>query len=265
MFSIELANIAAEAGAEVHIIQHNNRILRAFPQKYTENVIADLEKKGIIFHFDTSLTEIKDDTLIGTNNFELQIDAIIAATGRKPNIDSLNLDTAGISYAKHGITVNNHLQTTNSSVFAIGDVVNRTEPKLTPVASFEGSYIAKQILEINNDPISYPAIAQTAFVSSEISQLGVTIEEAKKNPDQYKIIGQDVTKWYTFNRIKDPNSKVTTIFKNNHLVGAAVISSIAEELINYFNFMITQKITKEQLDKMIFAYPSPASDLKYYV
>ncbi|MGR3741242.1 dihydrolipoyl dehydrogenase family protein [Companilactobacillus sp. DQM5] len=261
--SIELANIAAESGAEVHIIQHNDKILRDFPESYSKKIISDLENKGIIFHFNTSVTELTNDTILGTDNLNLKVNKTISALGRRPNIDNLNLEIAGVDFDKKGILTNEFLQTTNDNIYAIGDVLSKTVPKLTPVATFEGSYVANHILG-DQKAVSYPKIPQTAFVNKEISKFGISIEEAKKNPDQYEIIDQDVTNWYSFNRIKESDARVTTIFEKNIFVGAVVYSSISDEIINYLTFISDHNIDKEQLSRMIFSYPSPASDLKYY-
>ncbi|MHC9531860.1 dihydrolipoyl dehydrogenase family protein [Dellaglioa sp. BT-FLS60] len=265
--SIELANIARAAGAEVHIIQHNDQILREFPTEYTERLINRLKNNGIQFHFNTNVTEVTNHRLLGDNGLDLTVDLAISALGRHPNINSLNLPVSGVKSDSHGIIVDNHLATTNKQIYAIGDVISRKQPKLTPVSTFEGHYVAKELLSADNHAITYPPIPVTVYASPQLSQVGITIEQAQKEPERYDIRTQDTTKWYTFNRIKEPTASVTTIFDSSTtlLVGAVVYATIAEELINYLTPLIANKTTKSDVDKLIFAYPTPASDLDYYL
>lgn len=268
--AIELANIAATAGAEVHIIQHNKRILRDFPEAMTTELITSLQNKGVQFHFETTVTKVYETTkslvLNNAGGFTLTVDAAFAALGRHANIDELNLPAADIATGHHGIQVDEHLVSSNPRVYAIGDVVDRPQPKLTPVAGFEGRYVANQLLQTNSDPIAYPLIPHTVYASPQISQAGVSVQTAQENPDQYRLNQQTTTNWYTFNRIKEPNAIVTTIFdrQTNQLVGAAAYTTIAEELINYLTPLIKNHTTAAELTDTIYNYPSPASDLKYY-
>lgn len=268
--ALELANIAASAGAEVHILQHNHRILRDFPEKETQLLAAALTAKGIHFHWDTTLTSVTKHqagySLAMNTGQQLTVDAVFAATGRRPQLASLGLAAAGVASTAKGITVNEHLQTSNPAIFAVGDVVAKAQPKLTPVASFEGRYVVQAILAPDTKAIAYPAVPQVVYASPEIAQVGVKLADAKQQPQQYQVLEQDVTNWYTFNRIKEATAKVTTIFdrQTQHLVGAVVYSSIAEEVINYLTFLMAKQITKPQLAQLITAYPTPASDLTYY-
>ncbi|KRM24188.1 dihydrolipoyl dehydrogenase family protein [Latilactobacillus graminis] len=268
--AIELANIAVTAGAEVHIIQHNNRILRDFPVAMTSELVTSLQNKGVQFHFGTTVTGIhksaKGLTLNNPDGLMLTVNAVFAAMGRKPNIAQLALEKAGVTTSNHGIQVDDHLMSSNPRIYAIGDVVDRPQPKLTPVAGFEARYVAGQLLQTNTTAIAYPLIPHTVYASPQISQVGITVKTAQDNPRQYRIKQQTTTNWYTFNRIKESNAIVTTIFERqtNQLVGAAAYTTLAEELINYFTTLIKNQTTATELTDTIYNYPSPASDLKYY-
>ena len=268
--ALELANIAVSAGAQVHIFQHNHRILRDFPEKDTQLLAAALTAKGIHFHWDTTLASVtkhQETYSLATNaGQQINVDAVFAATGRRPQLTSLALAAAGVDSTAKGITVNDHLQTSNPAIYAVGDVLAKSQPKLTPVASFEGRYVAQVILSTDVKAIAYPVIPQVVYTSPEIAQVGVKLDNAKQQPQRYRILDQDVTNWYTFNRIKEATARVTTIFdrQTQHLVGAIVYSSIAEEVINYLTFLMSKQVTKRQLMQMMTAYPTPASDLTYY-
>lgn len=268
--AIELANIAAEAGAEVHVFQHNQRLLRGFPEAYTKQVQQQLTEKGVQFHMDTNVTALTasaEGVTVTTDTADpQQLDIIIAAAGRRPNIDHLSLDNAGIKSTTKGIVVDDHLQTTASDVYAIGDVIAKTTPKLTPVSGLEGRYVAGAITQQVTAPIVYPAIPHTVFAGPELAEVGVRLEQAEADEEHYQVREQSVGNWYTYHRIKDDTARVTTIQDktSGQLVGAVVLAVNAEELINHFTEMITKHQSADDATDWVPVYPSVASDLNYF-
>ena len=73
-----------------------------------------------------------------------------------------------------------------------------------------------------------------------------------------------MTGWYTYKRISDPLSKINVIVNDkNEILGATLLSTVAEELVNILNFCINQAINLDKFQNMIMAYPTIASDLFY--
>lgn len=270
--AIELANIAAESGAEVHIFQHNNRLLRGFPESFTEKLKAVLADKGIIFHMNTNVTALdskaNDQVTVTTDagdHFDLNV--IFAAAGRRPNLDGLNLAEIGVSTKPQGVVVNDHLQTDVPSIYAIGDAIAKTKPKLTPVSGIEGGYVANLIKGKTTDPIKYPAIPHTVFAGPELAQVGISLEDAQQSPEQYEIHDQPVGEWYTYHRIQDQHARVATIIdkQSGKLAGAVVLAVNAEELVNDFSEMITHGTPISAAADWTPVYPSVTSDLSYFL
>ena len=105
--------------------------------------VEQLQKQGISFHFNVeieSISQINEGYTLQGTGFELDTDYVVSAAGRIPNVESLHLENAGVDYSKRGIKVNDYLQTSNPRVFACGDVLDKEQPKLTPVSSFEAKY-----------------------------------------------------------------------------------------------------------------------------
>ncbi len=266
--AIELANIARVSGATVHIFQHNDRILRRFSTDYTNELAKILSERGIKFHWNSqikSLTENNGSVSVKATDGETKVDMMISAIGRPANIKGLNLAKIGIKASSKGIKVNNHLQTSLSNIYAVGDVIDKTQPKLTPVASLEGKYAAENILK-QKEPISYPAVPEIVFSSPELAEVGVSLETAQAQTNKYKILNQQVGGWYSYHRLMDQNAQVATIIDKDSglLVGAVVLSVNAEELINYFTEIINDKVSPTDVSARIPIYPSTASDLSYF-
>ncbi|MBC1543917.1 dihydrolipoyl dehydrogenase family protein [Listeria cossartiae] len=265
--SFEFASIAQAAGSEVHIIHHNSEPLKKFDPDFVAALVANMKEEGIHFHFDTDITKItkKGEKLQiqGENGFSLNTDFIIGATGRKPNIDHLSLEKANIDYTKKGIVVNEKLQTPNHShIYACGDVAATKGAPLTPVVSMEAAFVAKIILG-DDEKINYPAIPSVVFTSPKLSSIGISAEEAKANPDKYQIKNHDTTNWYTYKRTNEQIAlaKIIEDRKTGQIKGAHFLSEEADYMINYIALLIKANLTLADLQSVIFAYPSPASDL----
>lgn len=267
--AFELATIANSTGAEVHIVHHNDRPLKEFDADYVDALVKQLENRGIKFHFNVdtkSIAKFGEQYVIDAGNFNLVSDLIVGATGRIPNTDNLDLDKAGVEYSAKGIKTNGKLQTTNKNIYAIGDVVEKSQPKLTPVAGFDARYVADVILDKTDKEIEYPAIPTLVYGSPELAKVGVSTLEAEKNPDDYRVVDQDLTKWFTYYRTNEPIAKAKVIFnKEDQIVGATLMSNEADEMINYLTLAINKKLTHDEIVNTIFAYPTPASDLQYLI
>ncbi|MTV81516.1 dihydrolipoyl dehydrogenase family protein [Secundilactobacillus folii] len=269
--AIELANIAAEAGAEVHIFQHNNRLLRGFPQEYTDKLKKILTDKGITFHMNTNVTALstsgEDQVTVSTDiSAPINLNVIYAAAGRRPNLDGLNLPGIGVDTKPQGVEVDDHLRTSVPTIYAIGDAIAKNVPKLTPVSGIEGGYVAKQILGTSNEPIRYPAIPHTVFAGPELAQVGISLDAAKQQPERYRVSDQEIGQWYTYHRIQDDNARVTTIVDktNGKLAGAIMLAVNAEELVNDFSEIITHGESADEATNWTPIYPSVSSDLSYF-
>lgn len=268
--AFEFAAIAQAAGAKVHVIQHNHTPLKAYDQDFVKDIMAHLEKKGVTFHLGTRITKIEKVSdgfnLTDDDDFQLMTDLVFATTGRAPNTHALNLDNANVDYNKKGIVVNDYLQTTNPAIFALGDVLSKSHPKLTPVSSLESNYLVSFLTNKTDQPLTYPLIPTLVFSSPKLAQIGVTVKKAAENESVYNIIDIDATQWFSYSRLNEPLSKAKLIFEkeSGHIVGATCLSNEADQLINYFSLIISNKIKASDLADTVFAYPTIASDLPYF-
>jgi len=262
--AFEFAAIANAAGAAVHVIQHNDRPLKAFDQELVDLLMKQLEAKGVTFHLNISISKIEAAadgfSLTDDSDFQLNTDLVFCTTGRIPNTEALNLKNAGVDYDKKGITVNEYLQSSNPAIFAIGDILSKSQPKLTPVCSFESSYVVSYLTGKTTDPIAYPSIPTMVFSGPKLAQIGV---QATTDDDRYEVSAIDATKWFSYHRTNEPISKIKIVTDKDSglLVGAACLNNEADELINYFSQLIEQKVSASEVADHIFAYPTIASDL----
>ncbi|VDB98425.1 Glutathione reductase [Oenococcus oeni] len=262
--AMEFATMANAAGSEVTVITHGNHALRKFNQDFVEKIIDDLQKRGVKFVRNTEVTSFeKTGTALTVNaedNFQLETDWILDATGRIPNVEKIGLDKLGVEYNKNGVVVNDHLQTNVPNIYASGDVIDKIQPKLTPTAVFESTYLMHQFASDSSSAIDYPAIPSVVFTSPRIAQVGVTPEEAKKNPDKYTIETHHTPDdWYRQVDKEQLGDNALIFDKEHHLVGASEFSDKADDAINTLLPAIEFKLGPEQLGRLIYLFPSISS------
>ncbi|MGP5428014.1 dihydrolipoyl dehydrogenase family protein [Enterococcus malodoratus] len=266
--AFELAVITSAAGSEVHIIHHNDRPLKEFDQELVNDLVEHMKADGIQFHFNVNTKSVElmhPNYRITGENFELVVDMVIGATGRIPNVEGLNLEKAGVSYDKRGIKVDEHLRTTQQNIFACGDVIAKKQPKLTPVAGFEAGYVVNA-MNGDTEAIDYPLIPTIVFGDQRLARIGLSERELADHPEKYHSETTDLSSWYTYHRINDQGAKIKIIYdEDDKIVAITCLSQLADEVINYLLIILTKKMSHEEVEKYIFAYPSPGSDLSYFI
>jgi glutathione reductase (NADPH) len=144
--AFEFAHVAARAGAWLQIFHRGTRPLEKFDPDLVAQLVQTSRGPGIEIHLNKAVTAIErqDDLLLvhartGEQEQVVEVDLVVHAAGRVPEIDDLDLDAAGVVREKGGVTVNSYLQSmTNSAVYAAGDAVASGGFPLTPVAAMQG-------------------------------------------------------------------------------------------------------------------------------
>lgn len=256
---LELATLVAAAGAEVTIVVHSDRVLREFTKAEDEALVNAMKQRGMKFSFNTDtqkVTQGKDGLLVTTDHGEIQTDYVLDATGRHPNIEKLALENTDIEYDRHGINVDGHLMTTVDGVYAVGDVVNRKQPKLTPVAEFEGQYLFDYLTGKTDQDIVYPTIGQAAFTFPEVARAGVNPDDVAGD-SQYQVKTVSLKYGSLYAGQNDQISTLTLVFKDKQLVGASEIGDYAADDINNFLPIIGLKINGDEYRQKVMAiYPT---------
>lgn len=263
IISVEFASIMIKSGVEVTMIHHSDKPLKGFNQTHVTQLIKKLEDEGVHFYFneETQKVEIAGDGYKVTTESGLTIetDYVLDATGRIPNVEGIGLDQVGIEYSKKGISVDGHLRTNVSNIYASGDVLDKAIPKLTPTATFESNYIAAHILGMTQDEIQYPAIPSVLYSLPRLSQIGVSVQEAEQN-ERYTVKHIPFGKQMVFEYKNETDAEMYVVLdEEKRLVGADIYGVDAADLVNLLVFIINQRMTAQDLNQLIFAFPGASS------
>jgi len=260
IISLEFAALIMELGAQVTIIDHGSRAVKGFSADQTSKLIAKMEAAGATFVFNETVlaVDVTTDgyTVTTANGRSVVTNYVLDATGREPNVTYLGLENAGIHSSAAGIEVDDHLRANGDNIYASGDVIDKQLPKLTPTATFESNYIARQILG-DTAPITYPVIPSVLFSLPRLAQVGVTVDEAKTDAENYHVQTIPYGQLFTFEYKNETDAEVTVVLdQTNHLVGAAIYGMDAPDLINVLVMIIEQRLDATDLSRLIFAFPT---------
>lgn len=273
--SMEFAHISARAGAQVQILHRGSRPLERFDPDLVDRLVQATRDVGIDVRLNTTVKAIEKaaDRLIvyaATAQGEeiLSADLVVHGAGRVPAIDDLDLDKAGVEREKLGISVNQYLQSvSNPTVYAAGDASASGGPPLTPVSSMEGHVVASNLLEGNHQTPDFTEIPSVVFTMPSLASVGLQEEQATQQGKKFRVNYQDTSSWYSSRRVnmKYSGYKVLVEEGSNRILGAHILGPDVEELVNLFAMAIRFNLRSEDIKKMIFAYPTVASDIGYMV
>ncbi|WP_373145255.1 FAD-dependent oxidoreductase [Bacteroides caccae] len=269
---LEFASMYAEFGSKVTLLEGGNRFMPRNDQDIANSVKEVLEKKGIEIHLNARAQSIHDtndgvtltysDVSDGTPYF-VDGDAILIATGRKPMIEGLNLQAAGIGVDAHGaIVVNDQLRTTVPHVWAMGDV--KGGPQFTYLSLDDFRIIRDQLFgdkkrDIGDrDPIPY-----AVFIDPPLAHIGLTEEEALKRGYSFKVSRLPATSVVRSRTLKQTDGMLKAIV-NDHsgkIMGCTLFCAEAPEIINIVAMAMKTGQHYTFLRDFIFTHPSMSEGL----
>ncbi|WP_047021180.1 dihydrolipoyl dehydrogenase family protein [Levilactobacillus brevis] len=257
--ALELATIANAAGSDVTILLRGQQALRQFHQPFVETVLSDLTDRGVQILRETQVTALKqaDNALqvVTDTQGTLVTDWVLDATGRDPNTQNLGLEDVGVAYTDHGITVNDHLQTSVPNIYASGDVIDKEQPKLTPTAIFESMYLSQTFAGETTEPIDYPAIPTVVFTSPRLAQVGVSVAQAQKDGATVETnhVPDD---WYRQVGKESQGDNALIFDADHHLIGATEVSEQAADVINTLLPAIEFQYGPAEIGRLVHLFPT---------
>jgi glutathione reductase (NADPH) len=190
-------------------------------------------------------------------------DLVVHAAARVPELEPLDLATAGVETEKGRLKLNEFLQSvSNPAVYAAGDAASNGPP-LTPVASHDGKVAAENMLHGNQQKPNYVGVPTVAFTIPPIAAVGLGEKEAREQGFKFRMQHQKASDWYTARRVAETvyGFKVLVEEETDRVLGAHLVGPHVDEVINVFALAIRQGLTAENLRSAIFGYPTGASDI----
>jgi glutathione reductase (NADPH) len=265
--AVEFAGILNGLGAETHLVYRGEPVLRGFDESFRQFVSEEMTQSGIHLHYHStihSIAKLESGRLkvVFNSGNSVEVDAVISAMGRKPLVEPLQLDNAGVNLNHHGsVEVNEHYQTNVPHIFAVGDVTGRTQ--LTPVALAEGTYVAHHLFS-DQPPrkVNYQLIPTAVFCQPNLGTVGLTEKQAS---EQFDLVDVYESKFKPMKNSLSGNlqrmyMKLLVDRKTDKVIGCHMAGQDAGEIIQGLAVAMQAGATKEDFDLTIGIHPTAAEE-----
>ncbi|PVU68020.1 mercury(II) reductase, partial [Sulfolobus sp. SCGC AB-777_G05] len=257
--ALEFAQMYKRLNVDVVILQRSKTLIPDWEPEIAIEAQKVLEDEGIIVVTNVKVKEVRKGSykVVVTDKGEVEVDEVLLATGRKPNVD-LGLENAEVELNERGgVKVNEELQTTNPNIYAAGDVIGG--PMLEALAGYEGTVAVKNALLGLHKRIDFNAVPQVIFTQPNIARVGLTELESggesrvvkMRDVPRAKILGE------TRGLIKMVVDKPT-----RRILGVQMLGENAGEVINEAALAIRAKMTVDDIIDTIHAFPTMSEALR---
>lgn len=270
--AVEFAGIFAGLGSEVHLFYRQPLPLRGFDEEVRTFAAEQYKMNGIIMHPLRTPKSIKknsngrlDFTCAAAGGGEadvtVEVDHVLAATGRRPNVHNLGLESAGVMLNTYGaIQVDEFSMTNVPSISAVGDVTDRMA--LTPVALMEAMALTKTIFGGTPTKADHSYVPTAVFSHPQIGTVGMSEEQAVevfKNVDVYTSAFRPMRN--TISGMEGRTfMKLIVAADSGKVVGCHMVGSDSAEIMQGMGVAVKMGVTKEQLDSVVGIHPSAAEE-----
>lgn len=265
-------------GTETHFFIRQKFMLRSFDKIIQETVTKEYVRQGVKLHTESQITKIEDAgngqkkityTDGGKEGLTLEVDHVLFAVGRSPQLEALNIPAlGGLKQDERGHIVVDDFQNTNiDNIFALGDVCNKGY-ELTPVAIAAGRRLSDRLFGGQSDArLVYDNIPSVVFAHPEVGSIGLSEEAARKKygDDQIKVYKAEFTAMYF--AMMEQEDKQPTAYKivcqgpDEKVVGLHIVGLGSAEILQGFGVAIKMGATKADFDRCVAIHPVSAEEL----
>jgi glutathione reductase (NADPH) len=261
----EFASIFNGLGSRVTLLYRGVQVLRGFDDDVRAFVAAEMVKKGVELRVNTQVASLQRgggglQARLGDGSV-LEVDAVLAATGRWPNAVGLGLEEAGVRLNERGaIAVDEQFRSSVPHICAIGDVIDRVQ--LTPVALAEAMAVVDRLFGNGARTMDYESIPTAVFTHPSIGTVGLAEAQARERHGRLRIYRSE------FKGLKHTlsGSSERTLMKlvvddaSDRVLGVHMVGSDAGEIVQGFAVALRAGATKAVFDSTIGIHPTAAEE-----
>lgn len=261
----EFACILNGLGVEVTQFYRGAQVLRGFDDEARGLVAEKMQENGIHLRTGTNVLEMEardgGTWVKATDGSHETFDAVMYATGRKPNTDGLGLEALEIETGRNGqIKVDDYSQTGVPSVYAIGDVTDRVN--LTPVAIREAMAFVETVFKGNPTSPDHDLIPSAVFTQPELGTIGLSEEAARdQEPIEVYCASFKAMQQSFAGREDRVLMKLVVSRATRRVLGCHIVAPQAGEMIQLAGVAIKMGATKEDFDRVVAVHPTMAEEL----
>ena len=261
----EFASIFNGLGSRVTQLYRGTQVLRGFDDDIRAFVAAEMAKKGVDIRLDAQVASLQRGAggLLArlADGSTLEVDAVLAATGRWPNAAGLGLEQAGVRTSERGaIVVDERFRTSVPHILAVGDVIDRVQ--LTPVALAEAMAVVDHLFGDGRRTVDYGNIPTAVFTHPNVGTVGLTEAQARERHGRLRIYRSE------FKPLKHTLSmsgeralmKLVVDDASDRVLGVHMAGADAGEIVQGFAVALKAGATKAVFDATIGIHPTAAEE-----
>ncbi len=266
--AVELAGVLHTLGVQTDLFVRRDRPLRGFDSYIVEGLVNEMEKTGLPLHTHKVPVKLEETEQGITIHFEdgssHTASQVIWATGRRPNVDGLELENAGVTLNERGfIQVDEYQNTVVDGIYALGDVTG--EKELTPVAIKAGRTLSERLFNGKTSAkMDYTTIPTVVFSHPAIGTVGLTEDQAIKEygQDNIKVYKSSFASMYSAvtSHRQESRFKLITAGADEKVVGLHGLGYGVDEMIQGFAVAIKMGATKADFDATVAIHPTASEE-----
>ena len=264
--AVEFAGVFSGLGSRTTLLHRGDRLLRGFDEEVRDRLGAAYAERGIDLALGRTVRRLerRGGAILAdlSDGNQIETDAVLVATGRRPNTAGLGLETVGIAVDSVGaIPVDAHSKTACESVYAVGDVTNRVA--LTPIAIREGHAFADTVYGGRPTEVDHTLIPTAVFSTPEIGVVGHNEDTARSLCGEIDVYKSDfrAMKATLSGRNERVFMKVIVERATDRVVGVHVLGHDAGEIIQAVGIAVTMGATKADFDRTVAVHPTAGEEL----
>jgi pyruvate/2-oxoglutarate dehydrogenase complex dihydrolipoamide dehydrogenase (E3) component len=257
----ELGQAFAALGVRVTILEAGPRILDKEDEDAAAVVRRSLEEDGVEVRTGARIVSVRRDGPVTTLEVEgaaaVQAEAVLVAAGRIPNVEDLGLEQAGVAWTKRGVTVDDHLRTSQAHIYAAGDVAGSYQ--FTHLADHHARVVVRNILVPGGRAkVDVRVLPWCTYTSPELARVGLSEAEARQRDLAVDVwrVGMEAVDRAIVESEEDGFAKVLTTRGTDRIVGATIVGAHAGDLIHEIALAMKTETGLGTLSATIHAYPT---------
>ncbi len=258
----ELGQAFSRLGVKITIVQSVDQLMPPEDRDVAEFMQKRFAAEGIDVRLNRETTRAcfqNGKVILETSDGVITADALLIAAGRTPNIEQLNLEVAAVKHSRHGVEVNDYMQTSQPHIYAAGDVANRL--KFTHTADFTARAVVRNILmplQLLRQKVNCAVVPWCTYTEPEVAHVGLGEKEAAQRRTPYDLF---VVPLEEIDRAVVENeeagfAKVLTAKGSDKILGAVIVGPHAGDLLHEFVLAMNAGIGLGKIATMIHAYPT---------
>lgn len=263
---LEFCSMYSGFGSEVTVIQNEARLVPREDEDMAAEIQKTLEEKGVRFVIGAAITGIRDEEnhsyvqyVLDEKEGELEADAILVATGRRPNIAGLHLEAAGVEVTSRGaVAVDENYRTTAPNIWAMGDVTGGLQFTYVSLDDFRIVWSSLHDGGYRADSVKRSHIPYSVFIEPSFSRVGMNEQEARKAGIDVKIAklpAAAIPKAQVLNKTKGLLKAVIDA-NTNQILGAMLFCEESYEMINIIKLAMDMGADYTVLRDQIYTHPT---------